>query len=115
MIRCALALTTTDRAKVGVDNSLSDAARTFMARTHKTQKKVTVTKKHITCPHCDAELTVTTQMEFILMAGRTCPNCDKEFLIVNDLPMSVDQVRERLANKSHAVWRSHENSSWTRR
>src|SRR5438105_8382703 len=86
-----------------------------MARTHKTQKKVTVTKKHITCPHCDAELTVTTQREFILMAGRTCPNCDKEFLIVNDLPMSVDQVRERLANKSHAVWRSHENSSWTRR
>ena len=97
MIRCALALTTTDRAKVGVDNSLSDAARTFMARTHKTQKKVTVTKKHITCPHCDAELAVRNAMQSILMASRTCPKCNKEFLIVNDLPMSVDQVRKRLS------------------
>jgi len=31
MIRCALALTTTDRAKVDADNSVGDAARTFMA------------------------------------------------------------------------------------
>ena len=98
MIRCALALTTTDRAKVGVDNSLSDAARIFMARTHKSQKKVTLTKKDITCPHCDAELTVTTPMEFILMASRTCPSCDKEFLIVNDLPMKIGRAscRERV-------------------
>ena len=35
-------------------------------------------------------------MGFILMASRMYPNCDKEFLIVNDLPMSVDQVSKTL-------------------
>jgi len=68
-----------------------------MARTHKSLKKVSLTEKNIICPHCDAELAVTSPMESILMACRTCPNCNKEFLIVNDLPMSVDQVRKRLS------------------
>jgi len=68
-----------------------------MALIHKSVKKVSLTEKNMTCPHCDAELAVRSPMESILMASRTCPNCNKEFLIVNDLPMSVDQVRKRLS------------------